>query len=220
MAAQAARGFAPPILWLVSKKHIARPEFCIAKRHELGGIRPKHQSNDDTLMVTSQFWWGLLEVLVGFEESFWCIKLPINVDWCWGFPVLPKEIVQLVVKQFVLLWVGKLFLDDGNECAMIHIAYVVVIHSWPWHPFMKWHFYGDWVLVHPAPSKGWSGPISSVPACSCALMKSQRVLLMCSSWKFGSPTIFRSCLKLYLDFCIPPFQYQSPRRKEDLFRYG
>ena len=65
VAAQATGGLAPPVLRLIAKKHVARPEFCITEGGELGSIQPEHQRNDNTLKIASRFWWRLLEVLVG-----------------------------------------------------------------------------------------------------------------------------------------------------------
>ena len=38
VAAQATGGLAPPVLRLIAKKHVARPEFRITKGGELGSI--------------------------------------------------------------------------------------------------------------------------------------------------------------------------------------
>ena len=65
VAAQATGGLAPPVLRLVSKVHVARPEFCVTEGGELGGIRPEHQRDDDTLKIAPWFRRRLLKVLVG-----------------------------------------------------------------------------------------------------------------------------------------------------------
>ena len=47
------------------------------------------------------------------------------------------------MKQLVVLWVSKFLPDDRDECAMIHVAYMVIVNSWFGRPFVKWHFDGD-----------------------------------------------------------------------------
>ena len=100
----------------------------------------------------------------------------MNVDQGWRSPPLPKEVIWLIVKQFVMLWVGKFFSDDGDECVVIHVTNVVVVDSWLGHPFMKWNFNIDSTLGPASTLKGltWSSflgtssqlGVDGVPACS------------------------------------------------------
>lgn len=71
-------------------------------------------------------------------------------------PPLPKEIIWLIVKQFIMLWVGKFFSDDGNEHVVIHVAHMVVVDSWLGCPFMKWNFDGDGSLGSAGTLKGFT----------------------------------------------------------------
>ena len=64
----------------------------------------------------------------------------MNVDRGWRSVTLPKKIIRLIVKQFIVLLVGKFFSDDRDEHAMMHVAHMVVIDSWLGRPFMKWNF--------------------------------------------------------------------------------
>ena len=67
----------------------------------------------------------------------------MNVHWGWRSPPLPKEIIWLIVKQFIMSRVGKFFSDNGDELVVIHIAHMVVIDSWLGRPFVKWNSDSD-----------------------------------------------------------------------------
>ena len=158
VAAQATGGLAPPVLQLIAKEHVARPEFSVTEGGELSSIRPEHQCDDNTLKVTSQFWRRLLEVFVSLYEGARCIELSMNVDWGWGSHALPKEVIWLIVEQFVMSWVRKFFADDGDERVVIHVAHMVVVYSWFGSPFMKWNFDGDHGLGPASTLKGLIWP--------------------------------------------------------------
>ena len=158
VAAQATGWLAPPVLQLIAKEHVARPEFSITEGGELSSIQPEHQHNDDMLKVASWFWRRLLEVFVGLYEGARCIELSMNVDWGWGSHVLPKEVIWLIVEQFVVSWIRKFFADDGDECVVIHVTHMVVVYSWFGGPFMKQNFDGDRGLGPASTLKGLIWP--------------------------------------------------------------
>ena len=65
----------------------------------------------------------------------------MNVDRGWGSPGLPNEIVWLVVKQFIMLWILEFFPDDRNKFVMMHVANVIIVDSWFGHLFMERYFH-------------------------------------------------------------------------------
>ena len=87
----------------------------------------------------------------------------MNVHWGWRSPPLPKEIIWLIVKQFIMSQVGKFFSDNRDELAVIHITHMVVVDSWLGHPFVKWNSDSDSSLGPAGTLKGltWSGFLST-----------------------------------------------------------
>jgi len=96
--------------------------------------------------------------------------------------MLPQEIIWLIVKELVVLWIGKFFLDDGHKFAVIHVAHMIIVNSWFRRPFMKRHFDADCSLGPASTLKRFLSClfctssqlcVDEVPACTVNIVRSK-----------------------------------------------
>jgi hypothetical protein len=60
-----------------------------------------------------------LEFTVRLNESLGGIQFPVNTNGCLRLSAIPKEFVGLIVEEFVVPFIRKLFLNDRHEGSMI-----------------------------------------------------------------------------------------------------